>query len=103
MSDNRNNEPPQETPPPDDSKPPRPPFPRAPKPGKSLMTWVVIIGGCLLIAMLVSEHLDGQREIDMGEFWTYVDNGQLTGTILIKPDQISGELKEDAAGLKEDE
>ena len=83
---------------PDKQSPPEPPKPKAPVPpmpprfSRSLLSWFLIIGlGVLLAAVLTGQNA-GQREISVTEFWQYVDNNQLTGTVYVETSQIKATL-----------
>jgi cell division protease FtsH len=65
------------------------------------MGWVVIIGVGLLLATLLMDDYDRQK-ITITEFWTFVDNNQLTGKLTVRPNRIEGKLS-DAVPLKEGE
>lgn len=70
---------------------------------RSLMSWVIIIGLGLLAMMLLSKTLGGAKQINTVEFWNYVENGQVTGKLIIRSDRIEGQLAPTAPGLKADE
>ena len=76
---------------------PGPPEGKGPPPqpptnlGRSLMGWVVIIGLVLLLMTFLRGSMDQRRPIDIIEFWTYVENGQVTGEVLVQDDDIRGE------------
>ncbi len=83
---------------PDKQSPPEPPKPKGPVPpmppnfSRSLLGWFLIIGlGVLLAAVLTGQNV-GQREISITEFWQYVDNNQLTGTVYVETSQIKATL-----------
>ncbi|MCK4603062.1 MAG: hypothetical protein KAU28_11385, partial [Phycisphaerae bacterium] len=71
--------------------------------GRSMMSWLIIIGLVMLVMMFFSRDLDGRRKISSPEFWTYAENGQIEGTITIREKEILGELREDVPGLGKDE
>ncbi len=80
----------------------QPPTPTQPPPnrfGRSLMSWVLIIGVVLLVFSIFSQ-MDKRREITTNEFWTYARNNQLTGEILIREDRIEGENPRGTVGLE---
>jgi cell division protease FtsH len=71
---------------------------------KSLLGWVILIGLGLVLLAFLSKNLEGsRREISTTDFWTYVENGQVTGKILIRDDRIEGELSEGLPGVKPNE
>jgi cell division protease FtsH len=43
---------------------------------------------------VLTNRLDGGEKISLSEFWTYVDNNQIEGKILIERDKVKGKLKE---------
>jgi cell division protease FtsH len=69
------------------------PSPKGPKYSRSLFGWVVIIGLGLLLAVLLNNEMSSGDEISMSEFWRYVDNGDLTGTLVVEENKIRGELE----------
>jgi cell division protease FtsH len=68
-----------------------------------MMNWLVIAALGLLAALLLTRSYNQPREISTVEFWNYVNNGHVTGTITVKPDRIEGTLAPDTPGLKADE
>ncbi|MCD4824377.1 MAG: ATP-dependent zinc metalloprotease FtsH [Phycisphaerae bacterium] len=79
--------------PPSPQRPQR--LPQGPKLSRSLLGWVVIIGIGLLVASLLSEHFSGkQQQITITEFWNYVDNNDIVGTIRVETEKIEGELSD---------
>ncbi len=72
----------------------RPPQP--PKYTRSLLGWVVIIGVGLLLAVVLTGQLENRDKISLSEFWTYVDNNQLEGKIVIEGNKVKARLKEAA-------
>jgi len=70
--------------------------------GRSLMNLVLIVGVALLVMSLLG-NITQRREISTSEFWTYVENGQVVGQIVIHDDRIEGENPEGTAGLKSKE
>jgi len=95
MTDPQRNNPPDKPPPPPQGPPPN-------RFGRSLMGWVLIIG-VVLLAFSLFGSTDKRRKISTSEFWTYVNNGQVTGKIIIREDRIEGENPEGTAGLAEGE
>jgi len=84
-------------------KPDRPSPPQMPNRfSKSLVGWVIMItAGLLLIGYFSKSGLINNRvEVSAADFWTYVDNGQVTGKLLVKDDRIEGELSPGTPGLK---
>jgi len=71
--------------------------------GRSLLGWVIIIGLALLLFTFIRQGLDDRREISATQFWTYVENGQVTGKLVVKEKRIEGELPAGLPGLKKDE
>ena len=66
---------------------------------RSLLGWVVIMGLAVLLMSLLGKGLENRREISIVEFWNYAENGQVTGKIIIKPDQVTGTLSDNVPGL----
>ncbi len=85
-------------------KPPKPPGgPQLPnRYSRSLMGWVVIIGLGFLVMVLLSERFENRREISPGEFWTYVENGQIEGKLRIRTNEIEGTNPSETPGLNKD-
>ncbi len=54
--------------------------------------WIIIIGLGLLLFVFINRGLDSRREITADQFWTYVENGDLVGELVIKEDKIEGTL-----------
>ncbi|HDZ19663.1 MAG TPA: ATP-dependent metallopeptidase FtsH/Yme1/Tma family protein [Phycisphaerae bacterium] len=48
------------------------------------------------------QGMDQRREITATDFWAYVDNGQVTGELVITPERIKGENPPGVAGLEAD-
>jgi len=71
---------------------------------RSLFWWVVVVGGGVVAIMLLTGGFEDRREVTTTEFWTYVDNGQVTGRIVVKKSRIEGQNPDRAAiGLKKDQ
>ncbi|MHC4982004.1 MAG: ATP-dependent zinc metalloprotease FtsH [Planctomycetota bacterium] len=79
------------------------PTPKPPRPGRSLMGWVILIGIGLLVMTLVTRSMEDRREISPTEFWNYARNGYVVGSLLIKEKRIEGENREDLPFLDKDE
>jgi cell division protease FtsH len=86
-------------------KPNRDPMPPMPpnRFSRTLMGWVVVIGLALLMFTFLSRGMENRTEITPGDFWTYVENGQVTGIIVISDREVTGTLSEDAPGLRKDQ
>jgi len=67
---------------------------------RSLMSWVIVIALGLVAMMMLSKSLGRPREITTVDFWNYVENGQVVGKLIIRPDRIEGELHREAPGLE---
>ena len=81
-----------------------PPPPQLPNRfGRSLMSWVVILTLGFLAFMLLTRWGEGGREITTTQFWTHVENGQVTGKILVKDSRVEGTLAKGTPGLKADD
>jgi len=62
---------------------------------------VILIGVGIFVATTLMQQLDGERKISMTEFWTYVDNGQLTGELNVESSRIRGQVAEEALTKKD--
>jgi len=80
-----------------DKKPPRPPKPpnMLPKNNRAMFGWVLIIGLGIMLAVMFSGKMGGGEKIPLSQFWQYVDNDQITGTIEVERTKVKGQLKED--------
>ncbi len=77
------------------------PPPQMPNPmGRSMLSWVLVIGAMLVLAMLLFRGLDKRKTITPKEFWTYARNGDVRGTLVVHEKKIEGELAEGTRGLK---
>ena len=91
---------------PSDPKPP--PLPGRKAPGgppriqRGMIGWMLIIGLGMGLAFILSGQLEDRTEVDIRQFWNYVENDQLDETLFVHPDKIEGTLKE-SVKLKEDE
>jgi cell division protease FtsH len=70
---------------------------------RSLMGWAVLIGAAVLVVLLLYRYPGAQKTLSPQEFWTYVENGKVRGTVTIREQKIEGELMPDTPGLKADE
>ncbi len=77
--------------------PPRPPN----RISKSLIGWVVLIGLGLLAMTLLQGQFESRRKESIIAFWRYVENGQVTGDIIISENRIEGR-NSDTTHLPED-
>ncbi len=66
------------------------------------MGWVLIFG-IIMLAVTMFGQREKRRPISTSEFWTYVENGQVTGKIIIYEDRIEGENPESLSGLDAEE
>lgn len=66
--------------------------PQPPPRSRSLLFWILIFGIGLMIAVYMAGRFEEGRRITVTEFWTYVDNNELTGTLVVKNDRIEGQL-----------
>jgi cell division protease FtsH len=71
--------------------------------GRSLMGWVIIIALAVLLMTFLGGGMKGPREIAFSDFWTYAENGQIVGTVVLKDSEILGELAEGVDGLGPDQ
>ena len=85
------------------SRGPTPPQQTPPRFGRSLIGWVILIVLVIVGINLVTKGLDNQRQINATEFWTYVENGNVTDVILITPSRIEGKNASRPGSVKEDE
>ncbi len=61
-----------------------------------MMAWVILIFVCLFAVNFLADRMgDTRREIRTTDFWTYVENGSLTGDIVVYRDRIDGENAKD--------
>jgi len=84
-----------------DNKPTPPQLPS--RYSRSMMSWVILVALALLAVTILSRSLNRGREITTSQFWNYVENGHLTGEVLIKPDRIEGQLADETPGLQTDQ
>ena len=89
------------TPPKPDRTPPTPPQMPS-RFGRSMLGWL-LIGGMVLLLFSLVQGFDDRREIAPNQFWDYVRNGQVTGTIVVTLDRIEGQNPEGMAGLEADD
>ncbi len=63
---------------------------------RSLLGWVIIIALGILLAVYLSGQFEKREEISLTQLWTYVNDNQLEGKILIEQSQnkVKGQLKE---------
>lgn len=66
------------------------------------MGWVLIFG-IIMLGITMFGQREKRRPISTSEFWTYVENGQVTGKIIIYEDRIEGENPESMSGLDAEE
>ncbi|MCY2928419.1 MAG: ATP-dependent zinc metalloprotease FtsH [Planctomycetota bacterium] len=89
---------------PDKPDRPTPPPQQPPRFGGSMMAWVILIMLCLLAANFLADKMgEARREIRTTDFWTYVENGNLKGDIVIYRDRIDGENARATTNVKESE
>ncbi len=66
---------------------------------RSIMAWVIFIGMALLLMAVAFRNVHRREEISVDQFWTYVDNNQITDVVLSGPDDtIYGKFKENVPG-----
>ncbi len=58
---------------------------------KTMLGWLVFIAVGVLLMSLLTRGFDQGREISILDFWNFVENGQVTGKIIIKESRIEGE------------
>ncbi len=56
--------------------------------------WVLIIGLGVMLAIMLGGKMSGGKEVDITQFWQYVDTNQITGTIEVERTKVRGELNE---------
>jgi len=71
--------------------------------GRSVLSWTFVIGAGLILMVFLYQTLDKRKTITPQEFWTYAENGDIKGTIVIREREIEGELSKRTRGLKPDE
>ena len=71
--------------------------------GRPMMGWVIIIALAFLVMTLLMRGFESRREISPAEFWTYIENGQVEGKLLIRKESIEGTNPGNTPGLKKDE
>ncbi|MCD6303666.1 MAG: AAA family ATPase, partial [Planctomycetes bacterium] len=54
----------------------------------------------MILTLFLYKTLDKRKTISPREFWTYAQNGDLRGTLVIREKEIEGELRENTRGLK---
>jgi len=69
---------------------------------RSLMGWVIVVGLVLLMMSFISGIRERSREISIVDFWTYLENGQVTGQLLISDARIEGQLLAGMEGAAKD-
>jgi len=62
--------------------------------GRNLMRVALIVLAIILLTTLFQGGFDKGRSITITDFWAFVDNGQVTGDIVIEKDSITGETIE---------
>ena len=55
-----------------------------------LCSAILLIGAILIAMMFINNMMNPKRKIDVTQFWTYVENNQLEGTLYLKSDSIEG-------------
>jgi len=65
--------------------------------GRSLLLWLMI--GLVAVTLFSMYRSEDRRAISVDQFWTYVENGQVTGTILVESDRVKGQNPEGLTGL----
>ena len=80
------------------NKPQRPPGmpPTPPRFSRSLLGWAIAIGLAVVLLSFLSRT--DRKEITPPEFWQYVRNGEITGTLVIREKEIQGTLNKDTGG-----
>ncbi|KKL68137.1 hypothetical protein LCGC14_2127980, partial [marine sediment metagenome] len=63
---------------------------------RSLLGWAIAIGLAVVVLSFLSRT--DRKEITPPEFWQYVRNGEITGTLVIREKEIQGTLNQDAGG-----
>ena len=71
--------------------------------GRSMLSWVFVIGAGVLLTVFLYRSLDKRKPITPQEFWTYAENGDVTGELVIREKEIAGEIRKGARGLKPNE
>ncbi len=72
-------------------KPTRPTPPQLPNRfSRSLLGWILIVSLGLVLAVLIRKG-DDRRTVSVNEFYSYVQNDQLTDKLVIRDDRIDGE------------
>jgi len=69
---------------------------------RSLMGWVVIIGLVLLLFTLFRSGFNRRQEIAMNEFWTFAQNGQIVGKLIVREKEIEGTFAKHIEGMPDD-
>ncbi|HUT58318.1 MAG TPA: ATP-dependent zinc metalloprotease FtsH [Phycisphaerae bacterium] len=59
---------------------------------RSLLGWVIFIALGLLLVTVLSRGFDDRKPITTVQFWNYVENGQVTGKIVVRDDRIEGQI-----------
>jgi hypothetical protein len=67
--------------------------------GRSLMSWAFVIMAMLLVAFFLYRTADNHKNLTPQEFWTYAENGNLRGTLVIGDKEIDGELADQTPGM----
>ena len=68
--------------------------------GRSMLSWAFVIGAGLILTVLLYQTLDKRKTITPQEFWTYAENGDIKGRIVVREREIEGELGKQTRGLK---
>ena len=71
--------------------------------GRSLMGWMLIGGLVFMLFSFAQGGFEKRRPISPTEFWDFVRDGKVTGTIVVAESRIEGRNPEDMAGLGADE
>jgi len=68
--------------------------------GRSMLSWAFVIGAGLILTVFLFKTYDPHKTISPQQFWTYAENGDIKGTIVIREREIEGELSKHTRGLK---
>jgi len=75
-----------------DGGPPRPPV----RMTRGLFSWLIIVGLGLIFLFALMQSQNKSHPIDIGEFWTYIGNGDVK-KVVFREDEITGEFQDGRA------
>ena len=68
-----------------------------------MMVWMIVIGVTFLLLMMITQSQTKRSELSIQQFWTYINEGDVVGEIIIREEAIEGSLAKDTPGLPADQ